>query len=90
MKMLKIKDNVDLSELEKFGFSHIEAMYIPRYRYSSKDVHAIVFYGPNTSENNRVVLENRTDNDFIEIPSVIFDLIKAGLVEKIWKTKWRY
>ncbi|MCK9470153.1 MAG: hypothetical protein M0Q88_00175 [Bacilli bacterium] len=32
--MLKIKDNVDLKELEKFGFIHIDKtqMVMPRYR----------------------------------------------------------
>ena len=32
--MLKIKDNVDLRELEKYGFKHIDRtqMLIPRYR----------------------------------------------------------
>ena len=30
--MLKIKDNVDLKVLEKFGFKFIDDMLVPRYK----------------------------------------------------------
>ena len=30
--MLKIKDNIDLNELKKFGFKLIDSMLIPRYK----------------------------------------------------------
>lgn len=36
--MLKIKDNVDLKELEKFGFEYRENYYI-EYLYNTKTIH---------------------------------------------------
>ena len=71
--MLRIKDNIDLKELEKFGFiwcgfelyhfSFDEYNYINVYEYSRE----ITFVCLN---------DERTKNK-------IYDLIQAGLVEKV-------
>lgn len=74
--MLKIKDNVDLKELEKFGFIH-----------SNDDEQ---FYNLDNLE-NCILIQNRAitlrvnqanlyeDFDL----SILYDLIQAGLVEKV-------
>ena len=76
--MLKIKDNVDLKELEKFGFE-------PRYseitgkivRYINGDERNIIRYIDNNHNYFpywEVILNNN---------NLLYDLIQAGLVEKI-------
>ena len=86
--MLKIKDNVDLKELEKFGFKYNELLdeYVIdiatdrrgacvelaiRRRYLKLD-----FIGDDTGGSGE---------DYLD--SVIYDLIKDGLVEKIEEEK---
>ncbi|MCM1052474.1 MAG: hypothetical protein NC483_00630 [Ruminococcus sp.] len=77
--MLKIKDNVDLKELEKFGFSYT----------LGEDWH---IYFDNTSislGDNREIFINLNDMDFCEedeifkIIHLLYDIIKANLVEKV-------
>lgn len=68
--MLKIKDNVDLKELEKFEFKYWE--YDKTYYTSDftikKNRHIAVHNGGNWHRND-----------------VLYDLIKADLVEKVEK-----
>ncbi len=85
--MLKIKDNVDLKELEKFGFIHHKLIYVKEYvRYSE-------FEELNTRK--EVSIEEKSRNIRIGINSgymqfntdieldIIYDLIKADIVEKV-------
>ena len=81
--MLKIKDNVDLKELEKFGYEqeyeYEEYLYAKYFEYSGTKIFIfpnkeivqgefIIFFGY-----NEVELEKKFINDLIE----------AGLVEKV-------
>lgn len=71
--MLKIKDNVDLKELEKFGFEYgIDNHYIKDISYS---VTCFV------SIENRQIWFGCTE--VISSLEILFDLIQAGLVEKV-------
>lgn len=85
--MLKIKDNVDLKELEKFGFK-------PKYNEDTGKLYKYVY-----KSSMAVYIENkymrpfRKANEYGEIDleyfqanfveNVLYDLIQAGLVEKI-------
>lgn len=75
--MLKIKDNVDLKELEKFGFRYFEDEGIRRYEWKERskygDLIFITIY----------VLPNRTISRNSNADYKLYDLIQAGLVEKI-------
>jgi hypothetical protein len=77
--MLKIKDSVDLKELEKFGFEYVEIQY-------GKEYHLLVD-GEILSimEDNRgVYIQTENIFDIAEDSlGVLFDLIKADLVEKL-------
>lgn len=81
--MLKIKDSVDLKELEKFGFEHYPLIYIKepkRYDYYLDMNTAKKVY---VDEKTRKISigTNLYDTD-IELDSV-YDLIKADIVEKV-------
>lgn len=78
--MLKIRDDVDLKELEKFGFEYRE--------YSSESSNYRFYdFTPNNSISviqieitSRLIYLN--DNNRYDGLSKIYDLIQAGLVEK--------
>lgn len=81
--MLKIKDSVDLKELEKFGFykndwSEYGYTYlVPDINESGRckvEIH--------TSRYRRLAFEIEGQLHGLPVPSIIFDLIQAGLVEK--------
>lgn len=81
--MLKIKDNVDLKELEKFGFKKIYSNYILECESIGMVTEIII----NGSKQNRY---NNSGEIFfskweINDPAleVLYDLIKADLVEKV-------
>jgi hypothetical protein len=73
--MLKIKDNVDLKELEKFGFKY-------EYEYVTEEQKSEFYY----KNGLYIFLGNRKlDDDAYGIRELetIYDLIKDGLVEKV-------
>lgn len=83
--MLKIKDNVDLKELEKYGFEHYPLIYIKETkRYDD-------YMGMNTAK--KIYIDEKTReisigtnlfNTDIELDT-LYDLIKDGIVEKVRK-----
>lgn len=85
-KMLKIKDNVDLKELEKFGFE-------PNVNRTNSEL-AVNFYEHGWEKiavmKNRYIYletEGKYYGAIIEDKAVdtLFDLIQTGLVEKVEK-----
>ena len=78
--MLKIKDNVDLKELEKFGFVKIEDEYIYR-KGTTWEVLVVII------KNKYIYVEREQPDWFGAIIEdrldILFDLIQAGLVEKV-------
>lgn len=95
--MLKIKDNVDLKELEKFGFKKLNDSDMQPYGFELNvedsaysnwsdngfamlEVDGFDFNG----KKDRILHLYTTTNDEVwwDI-DVIFDLISAGLVEKV-------
>jgi hypothetical protein len=94
--MLKIKDNVDIKELEKFGFKPRYDQYtgelVEYFSINNKDARKLDLYGfPKAYKMTIKCIEQ----DIWEISGVIFgqheqfdtealyDLIKADLVEKV-------
>ena len=80
--MLKIKDFVDLKELEKFGWKkskNPDAWYSLRNKNSK-----IQFVG--IEKETRIISYDRTpfsDDEVEEFGNCIFELTKLGLVEKV-------
>ena len=77
--MLKIKDNVNLKELEKFGFDFVVEGRIREYRHRETKEQLIV-----DAETREIIIEDLSvwciiDNEL----ELLFDLIQAGLVEKV-------
>ena len=90
--MLKIKDNVDLKELEKFGFKLFQgASYIKEFDapmcITGNMFHTIIIYVKNRNIALRIVnsdyLMHTFNKELGGIEDTIFDLIQAGLVEKV-------
>lgn len=88
--MLLIKDSVDLKELEKFGLRPHEK-YPEIYVYKT-DNHCLeikagepIWFGLYTNDTNEIVDFNGMYFSMIpnEIADILFDLIQAGLVEKV-------
>ena len=78
--MLKIKDNVDLKELEKFGFiKDIHHDLFIRYEY--KPDNGVCLYVDEYK--NISVFPTYYDYLNTKIMDKLFDLIKADLVEKV-------
>ena len=79
--MLKIKDNIDLKELEKYGIDRNEGIYYDMFTGEKKSA-------PNYScedfKNNKHIIIRESDREicFISNNDFLYDLIKDGLVEK--------
>jgi len=92
--MLKIKDNVDLKELEKFGW---ETFYVPKdnaeYLYAVKDIYVASglktnWYRVGVSEDNRKFRKSkfRPGKCLLSVKVTkkdIEELVKADMVEKV-------
>lgn len=78
--MLKIKDNVDLKELEKYGFG--KSWTTGHYRYILDDF-SILWVDEHTKEIT-IDVEGRYFCETIYTIDILFILIQAGLVEKVW------
>ena len=75
--MLKIKDDVDLKELEKYGFKK----YINfRYYFECEEVTVEVDI---ESRELDLFSTGAVEVQTMSIPNVVYDLIKDGLVEKV-------
>lgn len=79
--MLKIKDNVDLKELEKYGFEHHTMIYIKDIKRSSDffEEEKVIY----VEETNREISIHKGLFNVDEELDTLYDLIKDGLVEKV-------
>lgn len=74
--MLKIKDNIDLKELEKYDFEYNDKLKEYEMGY--------IFHGYiSVNEKDRLVKPVYDENMYINIEDLFYDLIKADMVEKI-------
>ena len=77
--MLKIKDNVDLKELEKFGFTYNDDN--GKYKFCERNVDGATYIYVNIW-NRKIVYRQERDKDTMCLTK-LYDLIQAGLVEKV-------
>lgn len=87
-KILKIKDNINLTELEKFGFrKKSEKYYLSEevVHYYEKAIrqryHSIIYI---INEDTRKIYINSGEDyerEYCEIDNTLYDLTKAGLIE---------
>lgn len=75
--MLKIKDNVDLKELEKFGFK-FNKTFGEYQMFSPSRYEKIVIV-----DDKHILIEDFSGFSMVEYLDILFDLIKADLVEKV-------
>lgn len=72
---LRIKDNVDLKELEKYGFNLIKD-------YKSDKYYAYLNFSLRINLSNRKLVKNDAHFDEYEL-DIVYNLIKDGLVIKV-------
>lgn len=82
--MLKIKDNVDLKELEKYGFEFISEDepygYYIKYIFIDRMGKEI---GYQIDNDTRLIKMNFDSISWFKLDNTLYDLIKDGLVEKV-------
>lgn len=79
--MLKIKDSVDLKELEKFGFKD---MIDEGVNYYTKQFEFEGEFRAYWVERDTKIIEIETNTQMtVVLDETIYDLIKADLVEKV-------
>ena len=82
--MLKIKDNVDLKELEKFGFEYSDLFGDKKYEKLCVDSDCDLCVNALTRE---IYHANYMTADMVcealDLCIALFDLIQTGLVEKV-------
>ena len=78
--MLKIKDSVDLKELEKFGFTADFIGKNIRYEYN-KNIGKNQLY--NLKIDNETIIHINILSIYNVLDNVLYNLIQAGLVEKV-------
>ena len=77
--MLKIKDNVDLKELEIFGFKYYD--HTGKYEYKNSG-YVLIYINSWNREIYLQYLEDTLKQYIHPLDNIIFDLIRANLVEK--------
>ena len=91
--MLKIKDNISLKELEKFGFKYDDEFGVGIYvksRWYEEEANDFIYGKFKQSFSKRIALFEK-DRKILDSYSsqtkmdydTLFDLIQAGLVEKV-------
>ena len=84
--MLKIKDNVDLKELEKYGFKKElwcgSMKPVDVYCKALNDINVKIAEIQISSEDREIILDYY-EQRCTYMNSTIYDLIKADLVEKV-------
>ena len=85
--MLKIKDDVDLKELEKYGFDYGEDDYVGegKWHYYKKNGFYITLLEEDFPQNERIISTEVSKWDGFDDDDIdtLYNLIKADLVEKI-------
>ncbi len=78
--MLKIKDNLDQLQLEKFGFKKYEDGEYSSYHKTKKENAEIII-----EKDKYISINPYGENDIIKnsLLDTLYDLIKADLVEKV-------
>lgn len=84
--MLKVKDNVDLKELKKFGFKYgTRDKFLYKTKSNGCEAKIYIDLLPCNNNNNKINIECQSLSVPEKIINTLYDLIQAGLVEKVEK-----
>ena len=83
--MLKIKKNIDLKELIKYGFEEAPCGdYIKRFQNDlSGDISIRIFYDRMVYPKSDLDIYNRGNIEELEMFDTLYTLIKSDLIEKV-------
>lgn len=82
--MLKIKDNIDLKELEKFGLKSMifgDGDFALKYKWVYTDKKCLYSTDEEDTIRELDIMEDREIRSSFDV-DLLYDLIQAGLVEK--------
>lgn len=77
--MLKVKDSIDLKELENFGFEYND--YSGQYKICERNIDGATYIYINVW--NKKILFRQDKSSDKECLNALYDLIKADLIEKV-------
>ena len=80
--MLRIKDDTDLKELKKFGFVENgvnDKTYIKECEYKTFGASIVA----SRDKTRMIYISTNNGHGWLPIDDVLFDIIQAGLVEKV-------
>lgn len=80
--MLRIKDDIDLKELKKFGFEENgvnDITYIKQWGHKSFQAHIVA----SRDKTRMIYISTNDGHGWLPIDDVLFDIIQEGLVEKV-------
>lgn len=83
--MLRIKDNVDLKELEKFGLESMvfeNGDFLRKYKWVYTDKKCLYSTNEEDMIDELDIMEDREIRSSFNV-DLLYDLIEAGLVEKV-------
>ena len=80
--MLKIKDNINLEELEKFGFKKEPMIYVKTIERKNEGFLTFQKYIYVNEKTRKLAIQEGMFNVDKELET-IYDLIQAGLIEKV-------
>ena len=83
--MLKIKDNVDLKELEKYDFRYVETYNNTNHWkfYFDNDFVLTIYENDKLLRIGYISLEHSNEYEETTMIDLLFDLIQDGLVKKV-------
>lgn len=84
--MLKIKDEVDLKELEKFGFRKSGGVYqidLAIRKANKQEIFGFINACIYITEEDRIIRISALETIEIQKLDIIYDLIQEGIVEKV-------
>ena len=78
--MLKIKDNLNLKELEKYGFKYIDGDYYYDFIPYEENDYSYLVVDEQTKE---LIIDYVNLEHFNKATNILYNLIKDNLVEKV-------
>ena len=79
--MLKIKNDIPLEELEKYGFKEEIGWCIKNWYIKNVYIDGVIIYNYTVAPDRELFID--TNNGFTYLDNTLYDMIQDGIVEKV-------